>query len=177
MPCLLEITKAGRSRPCKYLVPLSWAFPQQVLCYKTQPGLDVDGHTVTEVPGPPSFTSESCSQLPQKQVTWGLHDTVCTLIFLNKFFPVCKGINSQIPNTKLNSSSHRKFVSKDEFCSQINHWEYRMNPQDNFKNMNWIQRPGWICVPRDAHVGGKVRRSLCKRSRSKSSPLLTNLVA
>lgn len=113
MLCLFKITKAEGPRPCKHLVPVSWAFSQQVLCtkFRTSP-------PVARTPAHSSHTGEL------RAAQHSFH-----LIFLNKFFPVSKGISSQITNTKLNSSFHSKFISKDEFCSQINHW-----------NTGWIHK-------------------------------------
>lgn len=76
----------------------------------------------------PPCSSDSCPQLTHRWVE-GCTAQFPHLIFLNKFFPVSKGISSQITNTKLNSSFHSKFISKDEFCSQINHW-----------NTGWIHK-------------------------------------
>lgn len=120
MLCLFEITKSGCPRPCKHLVPVSWAFSQQVLCYKTQGWTSM----VTSYRGPRTSLLY-LGMLPTAAPNTGelrAAGQFPRLVFLNKFLLVSKGINRLIPNAKPNSSSHKKFVSKDEFCSQINHW-------------------------------------------------------
>lgn len=44
-----------------------------------------------------------------------------------------KKINSEMPNTKLNLSSHRKVVNKDEFYFRL---VIQMTSQETSKNMN-----------------------------------------
>ena len=107
--------------------------------------MNVDGLLFTEERAHPgslsSFIQESCPQLPQLgQVDAAKHWEVesCTmqfphLIILITNFPGSKGINSQIRNTKLNLSSHRKVVSRAEFCSQTNRsnggWTHKKGPR------------------------------------------------
>lgn len=163
MLCQFEITKAGGS-------PAMWAFGLSLMSFFTasfvhwKSGVDVDGHKLLRPQDLPPLPQ---SAAPNTGELRAAHQFPL-LIFLNKLLFVSKRINSLTPNAKQKEVYKQRWnliEIQDEHTRKLQ--EYELNSKA------WLD----VCPKRCLCVGGKVRRSLCKRSRSKSSPLLTNLAA